>query len=142
MVPWLTVEEQSIVFPDHLTFSRPEQQEQHVKEVSITLYAEQHFTVHCIALRMNHQQCVQLNIIGNYYNRHPILKFCTATAIFAIAVLDHPYPTLYPSISGNSLALGSHVRTEISYPASHRPTLHPPVAVHVFRIGRLLITIT
>lgn len=33
VLPWLSVEEQSIVFPDHLTFSRPEQQEAHLKEV-------------------------------------------------------------------------------------------------------------
>ena len=34
VVPWLTIEEQSIVMPDGLTFSRPEQQEAHLKEVS------------------------------------------------------------------------------------------------------------
>lgn len=37
-MPWLSVEEQSIVFPDHLTFSRPEQQEAHLKEVSTEKY--------------------------------------------------------------------------------------------------------
>ena len=34
VVPWLSVEEQPIVFPDQLTFSRPEQQEAHLREVS------------------------------------------------------------------------------------------------------------
>lgn len=34
VVPWLSVEEQAIVFPDGLSFSRPDLQEAHLREVS------------------------------------------------------------------------------------------------------------
>ena len=33
VVPWLSVEEQSIVFPDQLSFGKPEEQEAHLKQV-------------------------------------------------------------------------------------------------------------
>ena len=49
MVPWLSVHEQAGIFPDKLTFSRPEEQEAHIKKVLRTTSVSSQAFARCSA---------------------------------------------------------------------------------------------